>query len=142
MHIIIIGGSFGGLNVAFDLRRLLPHKSHKITVIAKEPRFIFIPSLPWVAMGSKTIDGISFMLEGPLKSKGIDFVAAAVERIDAGASQVRTATETYDYDYLVVAHVTPGRPSSKIPARWSLAAHRGRAASDPPTNFCSRPTMH
>ena len=48
MRIVIIGGSFGGLNVAFDLRRLLPHKSHKITVIAKEPRFIFIPSLPWV----------------------------------------------------------------------------------------------
>lgn len=103
MRIVIIGGSFGGLNVAFDLRRLLPHKGHKITVIAKEPRFIFIPSLPWVAMGSKTIDNISFGLEGPLKSKGIDFVAAAVERIDPRASQVHTAAETFDYDYLVVA---------------------------------------
>jgi sulfide:quinone oxidoreductase len=103
MNILIIGGSFGGLNVAYDLRRLLPHKSHKITVISKEPRFIFIPSLPWVAMGSKTMDGISFELEGPLKSKRIDFVAAAVDRIDPGASQVHTATETFDYDYLVVA---------------------------------------
>jgi len=103
MRIVIIGGSFGGLNVAFDLRRLLPHKGHKITVIAKEPRFIFIPSLPWVAMGSKTIDNISFGLEGPLKSKGIDFVAAAVDRIDPESRQVHTATETFGYDYLVVA---------------------------------------
>ena len=103
MHIVIIGGSFGGLNVAYDLRRLLPHKSHKITVISKEPRFIFIPSLPWVAMGSKTIDSISFPLEGPLKSKGIDFIEAAVERIDPLANQVHSATETIDYDYLVVA---------------------------------------
>ena len=90
MHIVIIGASFGGLNVAFDLRRLLPHKSHKITVIAKDPRFIFIPSLPWVAMGSKTIDNISFELEGPLTSKNIDFVEATVERIDPASNQVHT----------------------------------------------------
>ncbi len=102
MHIVIIGGSFGGLNVAYDLRRLLPHKSHKITVISKEPRFIFIPSLPWVAMGSKTIDDISFELEGPLNSKGIDFIESAVDSIDPGKNQVHTSTDTVDYDYLVI----------------------------------------
>jgi sulfide:quinone oxidoreductase len=103
MHIVIIGASFGGLNVAFDLRRRLPHADHEITVISKEPRFIFIPSLPWVAMGAKTIDGISFELEAPLKSKRINFVEAAVDRIDPEASQVHTATETFDYDFLIVA---------------------------------------
>jgi sulfide:quinone oxidoreductase len=103
MHIVIIGGSFGGLNVAYDLRRLLPRKNHKITVIAKESRFIFIPSLPWVTMGSKTIDEISFELEGPLNSRGIDFVESTVSSIDPEASQVFTTTETFDYDYLVVA---------------------------------------
>ena len=103
MHIVIVGGSFGGLNVAYDLRRLLPHKNHKITIISKEGRFIFIPSLPWVAMGSKTMDDISFELEGPLNSKRIDFVEAAVDRIDAKARQVYTETETIDLDYLVIA---------------------------------------
>ncbi len=103
MNIIIIGGSFGGLNVAYDLRRLLPHKNHKITVISAEPRFIFIPSLPWVTMGSKTIDDISFELKGPLNSKGIEFVEATVDRIDPEKNQVHTPTETIDYDYLVVA---------------------------------------
>lgn len=103
MHIVIIGGSFGGLNVAYDLRRLLPQKGHKITVISKESRFIFIPSLPWVAMGSKTIDSISFALEGPLKSKDIGFIEAKVDRVDPKAKQVHMATEAVDYDYLVVA---------------------------------------
>ncbi len=70
MHIVIVGGSFGGLNVAYDLRRLLPHRNHKITVISAEPRFIFIPSLPWVTMGSKTIDDISFELKGSAKFEG------------------------------------------------------------------------
>jgi len=103
MQIVIIGGSFGGLNVAYDLRRLLPHKSHKITVISQDSRFIFIPSLPWVTMGSKTIDDISFELKGPLNAKGIDFVATTVNSIDPEKNQVCTSTDTFDFDYLVIA---------------------------------------
>jgi len=103
VNIVIIGGSFGGLNVAYDLRRALPSKNYKITVISKDPRFVFIPSLPWVAMGSKTIDDISFDLETALNSKKIDFIEAEVERIDPDTSQVHTAAVTVDYDYLVVA---------------------------------------
>ncbi len=103
MHIVVIGGSFGGLTAAFDLRRLLPPREHDITVISKERRFIFIPSLPWVAMGEKTVADISFDLERPLTSKAIGFVEAAVSRIDPQAGKVHTDTRSYDYDYLVVA---------------------------------------
>ena len=76
MHIVIVGGSFGGLTAAYDLRRLLSRHEHQITVISRERRFIFIPSLPWVAMGSKTIGDISFDLAAPLAAKGIDFAEA------------------------------------------------------------------
>ena len=103
MRILIIGASFGGLTAAFDLRRRLPRKKHEITVIAKERRFIFIPSLPWVAMGQKTIDDISFDLERPLTRKGINLVEAAVTRIDAAARRVHTEAASYEYDYLVIA---------------------------------------
>ena len=103
MNILVIGGSFGGLTAAFDLRRGLPRRQHDITVIAKERRFIFIPSLPWVAMGKKSIADISFDLERPLKRKGIGFVEAAVLRIDPEQQKVHTESDTYDYDYLVIA---------------------------------------
>lgn len=103
MHIIIIGGSFGGLTVAFDLRRLLPRSSHEITLISRERRFIFIPALPWVAMGQKTISDISFDLEQPLRSKGIEFLEASVTRIDPTTKSVHAGNESYDYDYLVIA---------------------------------------
>jgi len=146
MHIVIIGGSFGGLNVAYDLRRLLPHKSHKITVISKEPRFIFIPSLPWVAMGSKTIDSISFQLAGPLKSKGIEFIEAAVERIDPKSSQVQTATETIDYDYLVVAtghrsadEAVPGLGPFDGPAHSLMSAADAEEVRDSWAAFLENP---
>jgi sulfide:quinone oxidoreductase len=146
MHIVIIGASFGGLNVAFDLRRLLPKKGHQITVISKEPRFIFIPSLPWVAMGSKTLDNISFELEGPLKSKGIDFVEAAVERIDPGSSKVHTATGTFDYDYLVIAtghrsanEAVPGLGPFDGPAHSLMSAPEAEEVRDTWAAFLKNP---
>lgn len=103
MNILVIGGSFGGLTAAFDLRRRLPRRRHDIMVIAKERRFIFTPSLPWVAMGQKTIADISFDLERPLKRKGIGFAEAAVLRIDPEQQKVHTESDTYDYDHLVIA---------------------------------------
>jgi len=146
MNIVIIGGSFGGLNVAFDLRRLLPHRGHKITLISKEPRFIFIPSLPWVAMGSKTIENISFDLEGPLQAKDIEFVEAAVERIDPESNQVHTATDAIDYDYLLVAtghrsanEAVPGLGPFDGPAHSLMSAAEAEEVRDTWAVFLENP---
>ena len=103
MHIVIVGGSFGGLTAAYDLRRQLSRHEHRITVISRERRFIFIPSLPWVAMGSKTIADISFDLAAPLAAKGIDFAEATVSGIDPAARTVQTDGARYDYDILLLA---------------------------------------
>lgn len=103
MRIIVIGASFGGLTAGYELRRLLPSREYEITVIAKERRFIFIPSLPWVAMGRKTIEDISFDVEKPLARKRIHFVEAGVQRIGPEAKKVFTDTREYAYDYLVIA---------------------------------------
>lgn len=103
MRVVIVGGSFGGLTTAYELRRRLARSKCQITLIAKDRRFVFIPSLTWVAMGSKTIAQISFELERPLARKGIDFVYATVSRVDPQAQKVITDGEEYPYDYLVVA---------------------------------------
>jgi sulfide:quinone oxidoreductase len=103
MKILVIGGSFGGVTAAYHLRRRLPRRECEITVISKERRFIFIPSLPWVAMGSKTVADISFDLERPLERKEIGFVETAVARIDPDQRKVHTETEVYDYDILLIA---------------------------------------
>ena len=59
MRIIIIGGSFGGLTTAYELRKHLDPGQCEILLLSKERRFIFIPSLPWVALGSRSLDRIS-----------------------------------------------------------------------------------
>src|SRR3989304_3671598 len=103
MRILVIGGSFGGLTAAYELRRRLPRRACEITVISKERRFIFIPALPWVPIGTKTVADISFDLDRPLKRKGIGFVEAEVRRIDPDQRKVHTDTEAYDYDILLIA---------------------------------------
>ncbi|NOX73309.1 MAG: FAD-dependent oxidoreductase [Alphaproteobacteria bacterium] len=139
MHIIIIGGSFGGLTTAFDLRRLLPRGKHEITVISKERRFIFIPSLPWVAMGSKTLDDISFDLEKPLNTKGINFVNAAVTGIDAQKHKVTTDGETYAFDYLVIA--TGHRSANEAVPGLGPFDGPGHSLMSPPEAMEARETL-
>ena len=103
MKIVVIGGSFGGLTVAYELKRLLPSPKCEITVISRDRRFVFIPSLPWVAMGTKTIEQISFDLERPLAKKGIRFVHTPARNIDAESQRVYAGDGEYPYDYLVIA---------------------------------------
>ncbi len=60
MKIVIIGGSFGGLTAEHELRRRLGARKQEMTLISKDRRFVFIPSLPWVVIGTKTLEDISF----------------------------------------------------------------------------------
>lgn len=101
-RIVIIGGSFGGLTAAFELKRLLGRKA-EVTVLCDDDKFVFIPSLPWVAMGSRRAADITLPLKQILEGKGIAFVREAAKGIDADASKVITGTTEIPYDYLLIA---------------------------------------
>lgn len=103
MRIVIVGGSFGGLTAAFELRKIFSGSRSEITLISKDEDFVFIPSLPWVAMGEKSIGQISFGLERTLAKQKIGFVHDAVVRIDPDKQTVLTEKDEYPYDYLVIA---------------------------------------
>jgi sulfide:quinone oxidoreductase len=130
MRLVVIGGSFGGLTVAHEVKRRLPRRECDITVIAKERRFVFIPALPWVASGTKTLEQISFDLEKPLASKGVHFVEAIVRRIDPQAQKVHTDTAAYDYDYLVIA--TGHRSANEAVPGLGPFAGPGHSLMSPP----------
>ena len=65
-EIVILGGSFAGLTAAYHLEGELGDRHH-ITVIDKNDRFIFIPSLIWVPFGWWTPEQISFPRRSPLE---------------------------------------------------------------------------
>ncbi|HMK93520.1 MAG TPA: FAD/NAD(P)-binding oxidoreductase, partial [Thermoleophilia bacterium] len=96
------GGSFAGLTAAFELKRDLGDKAD-ITVVARDPRFVFIPSLIWVVPGWRRPGQISFELEPVLTRKGIAFVHTVAQRIDPQAQTVVTDGGELAYDYLVIA---------------------------------------
>ena len=102
-NVVILGGSFGGMTTAYELRRHLGPDRVSITLISKEPRFVFVPSLPWVAMGTRRQDQISFDLAPVLAAKQVNFAHETVARIDPDAKVVSTDQAEHHYDMLVIA---------------------------------------
>lgn len=100
--IVIVGGSFGGINAAYALRREL-RGTADITVISREPAFTFLPSLPWVVLGWRAPERLLVRLDEPFRRREITFVEAEVREIDPVKAEVRCAGSTFPYDILLIA---------------------------------------
>jgi sulfide:quinone oxidoreductase len=100
--LVVLGGSFGGLTAAFELKRLLGRQA-EITVVSSDGRFVFLPSLPWLIMGWRRPEDITLRVSDILKPRGIDFIHEAAQQIDPDKSRVITATKELPYDYLVIS---------------------------------------
>jgi sulfide:quinone oxidoreductase len=102
-HIVIIGAGLGGMSAAYELREELEQK-HRITLIGDGDRFSFTPSNPWVAVGWRKPDEMSFPAAEYLAKKNIIFIADAVKEIQADKKTLVTqAQQIIEYDYLIIA---------------------------------------
>ena len=101
-HIVVIGASTGGLPFAYDIKKTLG-SGHKVTVISNNPNFNFIPSNPWLAVGWRSEEDISFELEPRLKRKDINLIVGEATEIKPNDNQVMVGDQVVDYDYLVLA---------------------------------------
>ena len=103
-HVVIIGAGTGGMPCAYEMKAELG-KGHEVTVINENDYFQFVPSNPWVAVGWRDRSAITFELEKYLGKKKINFIAARVDKIDAGNNKLELADGkgTVEYDYLVIA---------------------------------------
>ncbi|MCP4203087.1 MAG: NAD(P)/FAD-dependent oxidoreductase [bacterium] len=100
-NIVILGGGAGGLVAAHDLRRRLPEK-HCIVVIDRAADHQFSSSLLWLMAGQRRAEQIHRPLKR-LAAQGIEYHQDEVEAIDVGGRLVRTRSEQFDFDYLIVA---------------------------------------
>jgi sulfide:quinone oxidoreductase len=101
--IVIIGASTGGLPMAYDIRKELG-KEHTIKVINATDEFNFIPSNPWVAVGWRKPEDISFKLEPYLVRKNIEFYNQTVTKLEASENKLTLDDGSeLTYDYLILA---------------------------------------
>ncbi len=100
-HVVILGGGFGGLAAAHELRSLLPD-GHDITLVARAERFFMGFAKLWDLAGIRPLDQGSVPL-ARLEDRGIRFVRAEVEGIDPQQRSVSTSAGELTADGLIVA---------------------------------------
>lgn len=102
-HIVFIGAGLGGMAGAYEMRDALGD-DHRITVVNERENFQFVPSNPWLAVGWREPEQISFPIRPYLDKKNIEFVAQRVDEIDPVNKHLTLANAMgIDYDYLVIA---------------------------------------
>jgi sulfide:quinone oxidoreductase len=102
-HIVVVGAGTGGVPAAYELRHALG-AAHRITLVNASPRFQFVPSNPWIAVGWREPEDTSLELDPYLSKHDIWFVAKPVVRIAAAEKAIELADGTrLGYDFLVLA---------------------------------------
>jgi sulfide:quinone oxidoreductase len=102
-HIVVLGAAAGDMPAAYELKELLG-KNHEITVINEREYFQFVPSNPWLCVGWRDRDAISFDIRKYLERKKINFITKRCEKISPDENYLTVdGGERIDFDYLVIA---------------------------------------
>lgn len=95
---LILGGGFGGLTVATELRRSLGDQ-HEIVVIDRREHFVMGLRKLWVTVGQGTFEEGRRRRED-LNAKGIRFLREDIVAINPATRNVETDRQTLDADHL------------------------------------------
>ncbi len=145
-HIVIVGGGFGGLSAAYELKHLL-HGKHEITLISDETSFTFIPSLPWVAFNLRKLEDVQLPLAPLLARQGINWQHGRVTGLDPDQKRVTVGEETsFEYDYLIITtgaslayHLMPGLGPEEGYTQSVCSPHHAEMARDAWNEFLENP---
>lgn len=99
-HVVIIGGGFGGLAAAHELRS--EHPSIDVTLIDRRDHFYMGFAKLWDLGGVRPLAGGTRSLSA-LNDRGVPFVQADVTGIDPGSCTVHTSGDSIAGDALLVA---------------------------------------
>ena len=101
-HIVVLGAGTGGIAAAFEFRKYLK-RSHQITVVHETDYFQFVPSNPWIAIGTRKRKHTTLPLARVLGKRGIGCITQPAVRIDAAGNclELRDGSKVA-YDYLMI----------------------------------------
>jgi sulfide:quinone oxidoreductase len=101
-HILILGGGFGGLSAANEIRNSLPSSKARITVVDKKDWFMVGFAKLWIMNGTRTFENSTASLN-ELQKKEIDFLKEEILKIDLENKNIKTATKNISYDFLIIS---------------------------------------
>ena len=101
-HVVILGGGFGGLSAANELRNALPSSQVKITVIDKKDWFMVGFAKLWIINGTRTFENSIGSLN-ELGKKEIDFIKDEILSINLKDKNVKTKTLEISFDFLIIS---------------------------------------
>jgi sulfide:quinone oxidoreductase len=99
-HVLILGGGFGGLAAAHELRTLLP--DDEITLIDRNDHFYMGFAKLWDLAEIRPLSAGTASLTG-LSRQGVTFRQADISSIDPEGPYVETSDETLEADALLIA---------------------------------------
>ncbi|MEQ9569689.1 MAG: NAD(P)/FAD-dependent oxidoreductase [Longimicrobiales bacterium] len=100
-HVVIVGGGFGGINLAGELAG---KGGVRVTLVDRNNYNFFQPLLYQVATGQLEVSSIALPFRTILKgSRNVRFRLGELVRVDPEARVVHLSTGTLEYDYLVLA---------------------------------------
>lgn len=109
-NIVVIGAGIGGLPAAYELRHLLP-RSHRVTLISADPKFTFIPSLPWVTMELTALSDVQTDIKTAIDklnrrlftNRGIELIIGQVTELDPIGQEITVGDRIIPYDFAIIA---------------------------------------
>ncbi|WP_054006497.1 NAD(P)/FAD-dependent oxidoreductase [Cypionkella psychrotolerans] len=102
-HVVVLGAGLGGAIMAYELKdQLRPEDT--VTVVTKDPKYHFVPSNPWIAVGWRKRDDITVDLTSAMAKRKINFIPVAARQLVAQENRIELIDgQSVTYDYLVIA---------------------------------------
>jgi sulfide:quinone oxidoreductase len=102
-EVVVLGAGLSGTIMAYELIPQL-RQGDKLTVIGQGPRYHFVPSNPWVAVGWREQSDIEVDLDQVMRQKGIRYLEQGARRVYPHENRIELEDgSTVRYDYLVIA---------------------------------------
>lgn len=100
-RVLVLGGGFGGISAALELRKKLPREEN-VTLIDDQGSFLMGLSKLWALDGRRPIQKGRRRLD-TLKDRGVEVVHGSVEQIDLEEQTVTVGDVNHPWERLVVA---------------------------------------
>jgi sulfide:quinone oxidoreductase len=102
-EVVVLGAGLSGTIMAYELVPQL-RREDKLTVIGQGPRYHFVPSNPWVAIGWRQREEIEVDLPKVMDRKGIRYLEQGARRVHPQENRIELEDGgSVPYDYLVIA---------------------------------------